>query len=196
MNHNTLSAFDRIAPWYEPFMTFFFLKRDRVLLSLIQPQGHERVLDVGAGTGRFGKILAPLCLSITLVDESERMLSRLSSKESHLEVLVGDIFSLHLPSDHYDWIVLSDVLHHLSHFERLFPLLARLLKDQGKILIHEYTPNHWTTRWLGFFERRLFGPLDFKDMDQMKKAIQPWFELEQIENKRGWYIMVAKKKGA
>ncbi len=196
MNHKTLPAFDRIAPWYEPFMTFFFLNRDKALLSLIQPHGHERILDVGAGTGRFGKILAPLAHSVTLVDESARMLGRLKTKESNIQALVGDIFTLHLPSDHYDWIVLSDVIHHLPHFERLFPLLASFLKDQGRILIHEYTPNHWTTRWLGFFERRLFGSLDFKDMDQMKKAIQPWFQLEQIESKRGWYIIVAKKKSA
>lgn len=155
-------------------------------------KGDEIVLDVGAGTGRLGMKIAPRCRSVTLVDESPRMLRR-AKPMPNLKTIVGNIHKVTLPDRHFDLVVVSDVIHHLQRPHTLFSLLWKTLKDQGRLLILDYSPSSWTTRLLARFEHRLFGKLQFFSLQEMERSMIPWFQIEKTFTEKSLYLIMGRK---
>ena len=107
----------------------------------LQPRPGTTCIDLGCGTGAFTRRLQPLQLQLTGVDISPRSIER-AQQQGGADYLVGDICDVRLPSQSYDFAVMSGVLHH-------FPVAAirvralkealRLLKPGGRLF--SYDPN-------------------------------------------------------
>ncbi len=100
-----------------------------------------KILDVGSGTG----VLIPYFIDkftskakITAVDFAENMIA--VSREKHkyyenIEYLVGDIYSLQLPTNTYDLIFCYSVFPHLTDKVSLLEKFKTLLKENGIVII-------------------------------------------------------------
>ena len=116
---------------------FYADKLARKLAQTLGIQPGHRVLEVGAGFGRFTFPLLQHCDSITALDISSLLLDELATErerrsipERRLRLLCGnvDAFELDAAEGPFDFVVGFFFLHHLPDYretiERLSPLVA------------------------------------------------------------------------
>ena len=116
---------------------------ERIISTLFQGIRLEpgmTCVDLGCGTGAFTRRLSRLGLRLTGVDISPRSIERARTIGEGPEYVVGDICDCPLPSDSFDFVTLSGVLHHLTtEAERVQSLreALRLLKPGGHCLSYD-----------------------------------------------------------
>ena len=99
-----------------------FWLRGLVEIGRIQPG--ERVLDLGAGTGRFASLLQGTNPAVAL-DPSWDMLT-LAHAKGPFPCILGDAHQLPFRRDSFDVTVIVMVLHHLANFEDALREVARI----------------------------------------------------------------------
>ncbi|MDE2966315.1 MAG: class I SAM-dependent methyltransferase [Chloroflexota bacterium] len=133
-------ALRAIAPWYD--LDFGPLTDDVEMLQGLAVAG-QRVLELGAGSGRIAAPLAQMGCEVTAVDSSEAMLAvgepRL--KQAGVNVVSADMRCLHLGAE-FDLLVigLSTFQHLLRRQDQLATLgAARRHLDAGGRLLIDWT---------------------------------------------------------
>jgi ArsR family transcriptional regulator len=106
----------------------------------------KRLIDLGSGTGRMLRLLAPEADSAIGLDLSQQMLNiaRVQAAEAGLnnvELRHGDIFHTRLPEGHADLVVVHQVLHYLSDPAAAVAEAARLVAPGGRLLIVDFAPH-------------------------------------------------------
>jgi ubiquinone/menaquinone biosynthesis C-methylase UbiE len=113
------------------------------LEDMLQLNGDERVLDVGAGTGAFAFAIAPRAREVVAVEVDEETAARArADAPPNVEVVVGD--GEHLPFDDYSFDVSATLrtLHHTHRPELLVAELTRVTRPGGMILVvDQLAPN-------------------------------------------------------
>lgn len=113
--------------------------------------GNESILDFGSGAGVLAKkIIKELSTegTLTCVDLSEAFLRRVRKKlrkYSNVDYILGDIRELNIPSNTFDRITISWVIHHLPEEELpdILQSIVRTLKPDGKVYVIEFlSPPH------------------------------------------------------
>jgi 2-polyprenyl-3-methyl-5-hydroxy-6-metoxy-1,4-benzoquinol methylase len=111
---------------------------------LLRKWGRGSVLDIGCGDGHFLLALAFQGFKCTGIDSSEDLIreAQINAIQNKLKVdfFCEDGCNLSLRSP-FDYIVLNDVIEHLSdrELQKLFNNIRDLLNPKGEIIIH--TPN-------------------------------------------------------
>lgn len=115
------------------------------------------VLDAGCGLGRHAFSIARKYPSVSIVgvDVSGENIAICNGirKESHFEGIrfqKGDLRSLDLDRC-FDVIICSDVLEYIEEDNRVLDNFQRLLKEEGRLILH--TPRLNPRRYLSLFER-------------------------------------------
>ena len=107
--------------------------------SLRQSQGNIRILDVGAGTGRYSVALSRKGFDVTAVELVAHNLEILRGKHERVKTWQGDARNLHfLDDESFDITLLFGPMYHLhSDEERLAALneAKRVTKKGGYILV-------------------------------------------------------------
>lgn len=107
------------------------------------PEGTQRVLDLGAGTGLelFALFRRFPEARVVAVDVSDLMLEKLRTRPfAHLvECRQGDFFEVEL-GEGYDAVISSSALHHFAYDDKLllYRRLYRALKPGGTVVICDY----------------------------------------------------------
>jgi len=157
--------FDRIAPYYNQWIGWFMSARMDRMAEMLACSPEETVLDLGGGTGLFACRLVDRCGEIHLLDESLRMIQQGSCGK--IRVRQGDATDTGYPERFFDWVVLSDVIHHIREQDLLFREVARILKPGGKLLVNEIDREKPLGRLVGKLERLVFPPvyhIGFKEL--------------------------------
>jgi ubiquinone/menaquinone biosynthesis C-methylase UbiE len=106
------------------------------LEQLLQLDGDERALDVGAGAGALAFALAPRVREVVAVERDEELAARArADAPANVEVLVAD--GEHLPFERasFDFAGTLLTLHHTPRPELLVAELARVTRPGGTILV-------------------------------------------------------------
>ncbi len=122
---------------------------ERAMLELYveraQLQDGQRVLDLGCGWGSLSLFLAERFPNSRILGVSNSasqrafILGQAAQRGlSNLEIWTRDINRLELPAGEFDRIVSIEMLEHLRNYERLFLLLDRALKSEGKLFVHVF----------------------------------------------------------
>ncbi|HAU22479.1 MAG TPA: ArsR family transcriptional regulator [Erythrobacter sp.] len=114
--------------------------------ALIAALGDEPLgclLDIGTGTGRMAELFAPRAERIVALDKSLEMLRIARAKLQHLpaesvELVQGDFLDLPFPSDHFDTILLHQVLHFAQEPALALTEASRVIKPGGRIAIVDF----------------------------------------------------------
>ena len=131
-----------IAPWYD--LDFGPLTDDVAMFEELASPG-QRILELGAGSGRIAMPLAEIGCHVTAVDSSEAMLAigEQQMRETGVEVVRDDMRCLRLGSE-FDLIVfgLSTFQHLLRREEQLGSLRTarRHLASGGRLIIDWTAP--------------------------------------------------------
>jgi SAM-dependent methyltransferase len=113
VNGSSWQLFDRVAEDYDEIVPFF-AEYGRAIVAALDPQPGCRFLDLGAGRGALtGPALARGC-AVTAVDAAPEMVSRLAASFPAADARVMDVQALGLPTDSFDLIAASFVIHVLD----------------------------------------------------------------------------------
>ena len=141
------------------------------LEKIADGRGREdiRILDLGAGTGRYSIPLAEEGYDVTAVELVRHNLGRLKKKGSSVKAFQGNALNLkRLADDSFDLTLLFGPLYHLhSRQEKLAALkeAKRVTKSGGKILT-AYIMNEFSVITYAFKERHILEGLQTGMLDE------------------------------
>ena len=135
------------------------------VLSLLDSQPNQRVLEIGCAAGRLGREFKKLGHYVAGIEISESAAQE--AKKNLDEVYIFDIednWPAEISREKFDLIVLPEVLEHVFDPVYVLKKSSAILKPDGKIIIT--TPNFlaWTNRirfLFGFFKYEKEGMFDF-----------------------------------
>lgn len=112
----------------------FFRRREReAILSLANSfAGGKTMIDVGCGAGFYSSQARSAGLHVTAMDISQNMIDAV--KHIAHEGIVGDLDRLQVEKK-FDYAVCSGVLDFVSHPQNAFENLAKLLSENGQLLV-------------------------------------------------------------
>jgi len=138
-------------------------------IQIIDLYQDSRLLDVGCGTGIFLKILEKKYPSAQLngIDPNQAMLAKASEKlSSKVDLELGSAESLPYDSQSFDWLVLSNCLGHIKNQEVALSEAHRVLKDDGKVIITDWTKDFLAMRFVNLYTQ-LF---DYAEYNSLKSS--------------------------
>lgn len=143
-------------------------------------RSHVRILDIGAGTGRYSVALAEEGYDVTAVELVKYNLGILKQKASSVRALQGNAMNLKkLESDSFDVTLLFGPMYHLFGFDDKRKALSeakRVTKPGGVILV-AYCMNEYGVITYGFKERHVLECMEKKRFTEDFKTISSPSEL-------------------
>lgn len=121
-------------------------------------KGEVKILDIGAGTGRYSVALAEEGYDVTAVELVRYNLGILKKKNSSVKAIQGNALRLkRLPNDEFDVTLLFGPMYHLFGFEDKAKALSeakRVTKPGGVILV-AYCMNEYSVITYAFKEKHI-----------------------------------------
>lgn len=154
------------------------------------PANEFKILDIGAGTGRYSVALAKEGYDVTAVELVKYNLGILKSKNSSVKAMQGNALNLKkLTSDQFDMTLLFGPMYHLFGFEdkkRALEEAKRVTKPGGIILV-AYCMNEYSVLTYAFKERHVLECVsenrfteDFHTISR-KENLYDYVRLEDID---------------
>jgi len=119
---------------------------EAAIVALLRDRPVGRLLDIGTGTGRMIELLGPAAASAIGVDRSPEMLRLARGKIeaaglARAEVRHADMYALPRGDRSADTVVLHQVLHYADAPARVIAEAARVLGDDGRLLVVDFAPH-------------------------------------------------------
>ena len=136
----------KLFSWfYSLFCPIYGRSYYKELLKALKLNGSESFLDFGSGTGVLAKKLIKELSNggnLTCLDLSEAFLKRARKKlrkHTNVDFILGDIRELGIPSNSFDKITISWVIHHLPKevLPEIIQSIVNTLKPNGKVYVIE-----------------------------------------------------------
>ena len=154
-----------------------------VVKELLKHTQTGTVLDIGGGEGRNAIFLAQKGFEVEVVDLSKSGIEKIDKKTKELNLnvktKVQDVIEEYI-SDHYDVLISSYMLHHLSKDEGL-GLIENMKKhtnDGGFNVISAFTKEG------DFFKDKPSTNLFYPALGEIKQLYKDWHILDYKEEKR------------
>lgn len=141
--------FDLIARFYD--RVFHFLGPER-LMSLLQAQTSELILDIGGGTGRVSQTFGDDYV-VVVCDPSWGMLRE--ARQKQMIACCGLAEHLPFADAAFDRIVMVDTFHHLRDQHVAAKETLRVLRPGGRLVIEEPDIRRWAVKLTALGERLL-----------------------------------------
>lgn len=164
--------FDQIAGEYEAWYAtrlgaFVIAEEERALVDAVTGTA-GRLLEVGAGTGWWSRILARRGFTVTAVEPSAAM-RRIGAARGHepIEWVAGSAEDLPVPDESFDVVVLMTVLEFVSEPVRAMAEAWRAQRAGGTLVVgHLDALSPWAARY-----RRLAD-----------RGVEPWSGARFVES--------------
>lgn len=134
--------FAKPQPHLSPEINNYTLKLTQRVIERLELSSKHKVLEVGAGAGRFTTPLVKRSLKITALDMSEEILKQLRERlEGRVTILKGEIEEIDsLTKDKFDAAVGFFILHHLDDLTKSLRALKKVLKKEARVGFVEPNP--------------------------------------------------------
>lgn len=115
------------------------------IIQMASAFGRGHLIDIGCGTGFWLPHYAPNCAQITLLDQSEKMLSECKRRVGELELtdkchfIQGDFFEVTFKESSFESTLVGFLISHLTlEQEQSFMVkLKKILKANGQLMLIE-----------------------------------------------------------
>ena len=161
-----LDHFNLVARFYD--RVFQFLGPEQIM-SLLQPQPSERVLDIGGGTGRVSQTLGDN-YTIIVCDPSWGMLRE--ARQKQLVACCGLAERLPFADGAFDRIVMVDAFHHLCDQHIAASETLRVLRPGGRLVVEEPDIRRWTVKLIALAERLLLMRSRFYSLVDLARVFE------------------------
>lgn len=148
----------------------------------------DKILDIGAGTGKYSLSLDKEGYEVTAVELVKRNIQIINKKNPHLETILGNALDLSMIKDNtYDVVLLFGPMYHLKKREDQIKALAeakRLTKKEGIIFV-SYCMNDYAIITHGFIEGNIQENIQNQQINQNFKILEngnPLYDYVRIED--------------
>lgn len=105
-------------------------------LQEIEIEEKTRVLDIGCGTGNYTDLFQKVTQSeVYGVEPSKGMLGKAKAKQSKVVFKQGNAAKLPFEDEFFDFVYMTDVIHHVPEIGAMFAEINRVLKEKGRVCI-------------------------------------------------------------
>lgn len=128
-----------------------------------------KILDIGAGTGRYSVPLSEEGYSVTAIELVRYNLGILKQKKSNVCAMQGNALNLKkLQSDSFDLTLLFGPMYHLLTREEKLKALseAKRVTKQGGIIAVAYVMNEYAVVMYGIAEKKLLDSISSKMLSE------------------------------
>lgn len=140
----------------------------KYIKEYLKKMNNPKIIDVGAGTGKYSVTLANEGYDVTAVELVKHNLMTLKVKNSPVKAYLGDATNLSMFKDNsFDMVLLFGPLYHLINKEdKLKALLEskRIVKEGGLILVSYYM-NEYAVITHGFKDGNILDAIKNKELD-------------------------------
>lgn len=149
--------------------------------------GEIRILDIGAGTGRYSVPLAEEGYDVTAVELVRHNLGRLKAKGSTVKAYQGNALKLsRFPDDGFDLTLLFGPMYHLHAAEEKERALleAKRVTKPGGIILVAYIMNEFSVITYAFKERHIKEALSDGMLDETYHTTEkgnPLYSMVRLE---------------
>jgi SAM-dependent methyltransferase len=120
--------------------------------------GGSRVLDFGCGTGNYiAEIAARFDCEVFGLEPSLEMREKAMAKNPGLRIEGGDHCGMPFEKGSFDFIFMTDVIHHVSDLDLLFETLSSRLKAGGRVCVLTESWKQIERRWYNAYFPSLSG---------------------------------------
>lgn len=144
------------------------------MIDHTRPVSEIRILDIGAGTGRYSVALANEGFDVTAVELVKYNLGILKSKKSSVKAMQGNALKLSkLKDDQFDVTLLFGPMYHLFGHEDKKKALseAKRVTKPGGIILVAYCMNEYSVITYAFKERHILECMDEGRLDKDFKTL-------------------------
>lgn len=146
--------------------------------------GKTRILDIGCGTGNYASTLQSLTQAMVYgVEPSDGMREKAAAKNSDITFVKGNHENIPFEDNFFDFVYMTDVIHHIPDIGMMFEEIARVLKSGGRLCIvtesHEQIDNRFYVKY--FPSNAIVDKRRYPDINEIiSKAREQ--SLEHIKN--------------
>ncbi len=113
-------------------------------LQELPPDETLKILDIGCGTGNytdlFQKVTQARHYQVYGIEPSEGMINKARRKNSQIIFQQANAEDIPFEDNLFDFIYMTDVIHHIPNIRKMFSEIQRTLKPRGKACI--FTQSH------------------------------------------------------
>lgn len=135
----------------------------------LSKMNNPKILDVGAGTGKYSIYLSNKGYDVTAVELVKHNLMTLKAKNSPVKAILGNAINISMFNDNsFDMVLLFGPLYHLiSKEDKLKALLEakRIVKKNGLILVSYYM-NEYAIITHGFKDNNILDAIKNNEVDE------------------------------
>lgn len=156
------------------------LQELKKVLSKIEDNINSTLLDLGAGSGIYGKYFANNGLNVTCIDLSPNLIEL--CKEKGLNSYTMDFYNLTFEENYFDVIWSLNSLLHVpkNSIEEILMDIKKVLKLNGLFYLGLYGGEDFEGIWQDdFYEPKRF--FSFYSDDTIKEIVQKYFKIESFE---------------
>lgn len=156
--------YSRLAPLYDRRWSFYIDSTVQETINRLAISPHDRVLDLGCGTGTLLQRLIHLAPEAAFwgLDPSPEMLSVARQKlPSSVALHLGTADQLPFPNESFDVVISTNAFHYFRHPSHAIQEAKRVLKPDGRLVITDWCHDYWTCRICDSF-LRLFNRAHFR----------------------------------
>jgi SAM-dependent methyltransferase len=184
-------GFSRVVDAYERGRPEYPLEAVEFLIRNLQINKSSTVLDLGAGTGKFSRLLKPVVSKIIAVEPVESMRLKFNSLLPEIQILNGTAESIPLPDKSVDVVIVAQAFHWFNGPKALQEIY-RVLKPSGKIgLIWNVRDESfdWVARLTKIIDPHEGGAPRYKTMN-WKKSFDETVHFSKLQLKQFSYVQV------
>lgn len=144
-----------------------------LFLEIIAIDINTKVLDFGCGTGNYADILQRITRArVYGVEPSEGMREKARQKNDNLSIVEGNHNNIPFEDNYFDFVYMTDVIHHVPDINRMFEEINRVLVNRGKLCIctqsHKQIDNRFYVKY--FPSTAVVDKGRYPDIDAIKTA--------------------------
>lgn len=133
-----------------------------ILLKWTKIPRHADILEVGCGMGHVARFISEnhKCKTYTAIDTDPQMIALAETKtgsDSKVLFEVADVCKLDFKKESFDVVIAFDVLHLIPQWQKALREIHRVLKDNGQLLLREYSIESFTMPGIGIFLQRILN---------------------------------------
>ncbi len=119
-----------------------------LFLEELKATSKTRILDFGCGTGNYANTISKLSVAqVYGVEPSDGMREKAKAKNPNIVFVKGNHEYIPFEDNYFDFIYMTDVIHHIPDIGIMFTEIARVLKNRGKICIVTESHNQIDNRF-------------------------------------------------
>lgn len=139
-----------------------------LFIEEVKITNRTRILDFGCGTGNYANMLQRLTRAkVYGIEPSDGMREKAIAKNVNITVVKGDHKNIPFEDSYFDFVYMTDVIHHIPDIEMMFKEIGRVLKSGGSLCIatqsHEQIDNRFYVKYFpstAIVDKRRYPDID------------------------------------